>query len=277
MSDIAISLVGYTGFVSVALWLSRTWIRERLTASIRLETEQKLARFKADLEAMNQQVRDISSAGTAANAQVESALLEHRIKAVKKIWESVLSWRSVSVATMMVSVLDQDWLKENASHPGTTTTFETLMKNSDYASFMKEQNDVELVRPFLSEPMWASYQAYYSFLSARLTKAWILALPGLKHAEMLSKFDEVGNERDLVEKSATAEILAIYDKNSYMGTEPYLNFLKERMLIQFRELLSGQRAGQQAAENASQILRAADALHAQSLATSKEVEQSRQN
>lgn len=264
--EVFLSSVGSAALVAAVLWLGRTWIKERLTASIRLETEGELAKLKSDLDRATQRIKDLALAGTSANAQVEGALLEHRIRAVNKLWESVLSWQTVSVATMMVSVLPDDWLKINASHPGTKSTFEQLLKNTDHLNFMKKQNETELVRPFLSEQIWALYAAYHSFLSARLAKASLLAIPGIDHAEALSRF----NERDLVQKSAPSEILAIYDKNPYVGTEPYLRYLREEMLTQFREFLSGQRAGNLAVQDAAKILHAAEDLAAKSSATAHE-------
>lgn len=256
MLELILSSVGSAALVTSALWLGRTWIKERLTASIRLDTERDLAQLKSDLDRASQRIKDVAFAGTSANAQVEGTLLEHRISAVNKVWESVLSWQTVSVATMMVSALPEDWLKENASHPSTKSNFEQLLKNTDHLNFMKKQNETELARPFLSEQIWALYAAYHSFLSVRLTKASLLTISGIDHAEVLSRF----NERELVKKSAPVEIFAAYDKNPYVGTEPYLRYLREEMLMQFREFLSGERASNLAAQDAAKILHAAEDL-----------------
>jgi hypothetical protein len=268
MLEVVLSSLGSAALVAAALWLGRTWIKERLTASIRVETERELARLKSDLDRASQRLKELALAGTSANAQVEGALLEHRITAVNKVWEAVLSWQTVSAATMMVSVLTDDWLKKNASHPRTKSTFEQLLKNADHVNFMERQNETELVRPFLSEQIWALYAAYHSFLSARLAKASLLAIPGMDHAEALSRF----NERDLVQKSAPPAILAIYDNNAYAGAEPYLRYLREEMLSQFREFLSGQRAGNLALQDAAKILHAAEDLAAKSSATAQDAQ-----
>lgn len=268
MLELVLSSFGSAALVAAALWLGRTWIKERLTASIRLDTERDLAKLKSDLDRASQRIKDVALAGTSANAQVESALLEHRISAVNKVWESVLSWQTVSTATMMVSVLSADWLKENASHPGTQSTFEQLLKNADHLNFVKKQNETELVRPFLSEQIWALYAAYHSFLLARLVKASLLSISGIDHAEALSRF----NERELVQKSAPAEIFAAYDKNPYVGTEPYLRYLREEMLMQFREFLSGERAGNLATQDAAKILHAAEDLTAKFSDTSNKMQ-----
>lgn len=263
MLEIIISTFGSVSLIGVAAWLGREWLKERLTASVRLETEQKLTKLKAELEAANQRIRDLASAGSAATAQAQSALLEHRIAAVQKVWESVQAWQQVSVATMMVSALPDDWVKKNASDPGTKSTFEQVLKGIDYPSFMKMQNQTELARPFLSESAWALYFAYHSFLSARLAKAKLLTISGIDHADVLPRF----GERDLVAKSAPAEIVAAYDSNPYAATEPYLRFLRESMLAEFRDFLSGQRAGNQAVRDAAEVLRAAEDLAAKSSAS----------
>lgn len=268
MLEIIVSTFGSASLILVVAWLGRTWLKERLTASVRLETEQKLATLKSELEAANQRIRDLASVGSAVNSQVESSLLEHRIAAVQKVWESVQSWQQVSAATMMVSVLSDDWIKKNASHPGTKSTFEQILKNVDHLGFMKKQNETELVRPFLSEPAWALFSAYHSFLSARLTKAILLTLSGIDHAEVLSQF----SERNLVAKSAPAEIVAAYDESPYAATEPYLRFLREKMLAEFREFLSGHRAGNQAVRDAAEILHAAEDLAAKSSANSPDAQ-----
>lgn len=269
MLEIIVSTLGSTSLIALAVWLSRALIKERLTASIHLETEQQLAKFKSELESTNQRIRDIASFGTAANSQVESVLVEHRIAAVKKVWESVQRWQQVSDVTMMVSTFSNEWIQNNASNPKTKSSFEQLLKGIDHISFLNKQNETELERPFLSESAWATYSAYHSFLSTRLIKASLLMISDINHAEIFSEI----NERDLLAKSAPAEILAIYDKSHYAGTEPYLSFLRERMLVEFRDFLSGQRAGNQAVKDAAQVLHAAEELAAKSQTSSLEVQQ----
>lgn len=267
MLEIIISTLGSASLIGVAAWLSREWLKERLTASIRLETEQTLTKLKAELEAANQRIRDLASAGSAATAQVQLSLLEHQIAAVQKVWESVQNWQQVYVATMTVSALPDDWVKKHASDPGTRSAFEQTLKGIDYSSFMETQNKTELARPFMSESAWALYFAYHSFLSSRLAKAKLLTVSGIEHADLLSRI----SERDLVAKSAPAEIVAAYDISPYAATEPYLRFLRESMLAEFRDFLSGQRAGNQAVRDAAEVLRAAEELAARSSASPPQV------
>jgi hypothetical protein len=254
--DFLLTSVSSAALLAVVAWFSRTWIEKRLTASIHLETEGRLAKLKAELESTNQTIRDLAATAASANQQVETALLEHRIAAVKLVWETVQNWQQVIAVSMFVSVLPEEWIRQHASHGSTKTTVDQLLNGVDPAKFLKAQNQALLARPFLSEPAWALYFAFHSFLSSRLTKAWLLTLSGLDHSEILSRM----NERDLVAKSAPPEILTAYDENASAATEPYLHYLREAMLLEFRKMLSGHSAGKQALEHAAEIVRAAEAL-----------------
>lgn len=256
MSEILSSSVLSAALVAALIWLSRTWIKTRLTASINLETEETVAKLKSALDATNQKVRDLSAVAASANQHVESKLLEHKIDAIKLVWETVQDWQQVTAATLTISILPEDWITLNASHHGTRSTFEQLLKGIDPASFLKKQNKVFLARPFVSEPAWALYFAYHSFLCNRLTKAVLLTMPDLEHPQILRRL----GERQLVVKSAPPDILAAYDKDPCIGAESYLQYLRESMLSEFNDMLSGRRAGAEALKNAAEVLRAAEAL-----------------
>jgi hypothetical protein len=256
MLDIVVSTIGSAGLIAVLAWLCRTWVKERLTSSIRLETDKNLAKFKMEMESESNRIKDFLAAGTAANSKVESTLLEHRINAIKKVWESVLSWQKASSITMMASVLSDDWIKKYSTDPGTKSTFDNILKSIDHDSFMSEQSKTESVRPFLPEATWAIYAAHHAFLSTRLAKAVLLTISSVDHSAI--KWQTL--ERELVKKSAPADVFKIYENNPITGTERYLGYLREKLLSDFREMLSGQLAGQRAVSDAAEILGAAEAL-----------------
>lgn len=69
MLELILSSVGSAALVAAALWLGRTWIKERLTASIRLDTERDLTKLKSNLDRASQRIKDVALAGISANAQ----------------------------------------------------------------------------------------------------------------------------------------------------------------------------------------------------------------
>lgn len=255
--------------VGTVIWLSRTWIKERLTASIHLETEGELTRLRADLDSANQRIRDLSSVASSANQHVESSLLNHRIAATQLIWATIQNWQKVTTATMMISAIPDDWLKRHASDRKTKEMFDDLLGNIDLQAFLENQNKSLLVRPFLPESTWALYFALHSFEINRISKVMLLRISGIDHYEIISRMNAI----NLVTKSAPPEILATYKNDSFAGSEPYLHYLREEILRELRDMLSGHRASTQALQNASEILKAAEAL---SFSTAKAVQTQQQ-
>lgn len=244
------------GLFTAALWLGRTWIVARLTADIRLDNDGKLAELNSQLQRANSTLSDITSAGHTAYSQVQVAILPHKIRAIETVWNSVLAWNEMSVAAMFVAVLPIDWVRKYGSDPSTRKNFEILLKNPEHLAFLKKRNETELARPFISERGWALYAAYNGFYMSRVTKASMFLFPSMDHAEIWERV----NERQLVQASAPADILSLYDANVLEGTNAFLKYLKDEMIAEFRAELSGARDSKTAVSNAAVILGAAETL-----------------
>lgn len=244
------------GLFSGVLWLFRTWITARLTADIRLENDSKLEELRSQLKRANDSLSNLTSAGDKAYSQSQIALLPYKIKAIETAWNSLLKWDEMSAASMFVAVLPIEWVRKYGSHPSTKKNFEILLKAPNHLSFMKEQHDIERVRPFISERGWALFSAYNGFHLSRVFKASMFLLPSVDHAEILERI----HERDLVKASAPPDILARYDANILDGTSELLKYLKDEMIEEFRAELSGARDSESAIANAATILEEAEKL-----------------
>jgi len=264
MNEVIISTSAATAvLVSLAIWLSRIWITERLKADIKLDNDSKLEEVRSELQRTNTQLSGINSAGSQAYSQVQAALLPNKIKAIETMWASVLAWNEMSAASMFVAVLPIDWVRKYGSDPSTKENFEALLKAPNHLEFLKERNNIESVRPFVSEQCWALYSAYNSFYISRISKASLFLIPTFDHAEVYKRL----NERELVVKSASREILERYDADVLGGTNEYLNYLKEEMVKEFHLELSGERDSTRAANNAAEIIKVAESLSSNSSET----------
>lgn len=248
--------------ISIMMWLFRLWITERLKADIKLDNDSKLEDLRHELKRANDSIAEITSVGGQAFSQMQTALLPNKIKAIEVIWDAVLTYDEMSAVSMFVSILQTDWIREHGSAPSTKNNIELLLNPPKHLEFLKNSKRNELVRPFVSERGWALYSAYSSLYISRITKASILIIPGLNHADFFERI----NERDLIAKSAPQHIVELYDANCISGTLEYLQYLKEEMLIEFRMELSGERDSSRATINTVSILKAATKLIADSLA-----------
>ena len=256
MVEILTTSAATVALVSIALWLSRTWITARLTADIRLENDSRLEELKSQLSRANDSLSNLTSAGGLAYSQSQIALLPHKIKAIESVWGSVIAWNEMSAAAMFVAILPIDWVRKYGSDPSTKRNFETLLKNPEHLTFLKKRNETELARPFISERGWALYSAYSGFYMSRVTKASMFLIPSIDHSEIWRRI----NERDLVKASVPSEILTLYDANILDGTTAFLKYLKDEMIEEFKMELSGMRDSESAVSNAAVILEASENL-----------------
>lgn len=256
MTDILISSGVSTIFLATAGWLARTWIAKRLTEELRKETETALLELRAKLDSAQESIRSVTAAAAQAQAQAQAALLPSKIKAVETIWKSFTEWRAAEGVCLMTSVFPIDWIRKYGNDPKTKSNIETMLAPIDYVKFMRERNEAESARPFITEKAWALYFAYHSLYSTRLLKAKLLTISGIDHGEIWEKI----KERALIEASAPPEILAKYDTEPIFGISSYFQYLTQELLIEFRADLSGNHSSTEAAINVSKIIATAEEL-----------------
>lgn len=95
--DFALSAVGWTVLVGIAIWLSQHLIVTRLRASVRHEFNEKLEMlradlrkseesFKADLRAKETQIEVLRSGALLGMTSRQTTLDKRRLEAVEQLW-----------------------------------------------------------------------------------------------------------------------------------------------------------------------------------------------
>ena len=79
-----LALAGVTGAVSagIVIWLLRNWLLTRLTASVKHEYDEKLARLTGELQRISSAQASIQS----AFAQSHLAAQQKRLEAIGDVW-----------------------------------------------------------------------------------------------------------------------------------------------------------------------------------------------
>ena len=87
-----LALAGVTGAISggIVIWLLRNWLLTRLTASIKHEYDEKLARLTGELQRISSAQAGIQS----AFAQSHLAAQQKRLEAISDVWRSFLQTRN---------------------------------------------------------------------------------------------------------------------------------------------------------------------------------------
>jgi len=256
MGDIFVTSATSIALISIAAWLSRAWVVARLTADIRLENDSKLEELRAELQKTSLILSNLTAAGDKAYSQSQVALLPNKIKAIEEVWGSVLAWNEMTAASMFVAILPIEWIRKNGVDPKTKKNFETLLNAPNHLPFMKDRNKTEAYRPFLTERAWALYSAFNGFYISRITKASMLTISTVDHAEIWERIDE----RDLVSTIAPQEVIEKYDSDVLGGSNDFIKYLKDEMIKEFKLELTGERDSKNALSNAAVIQEAAERL-----------------
>jgi hypothetical protein len=177
---LALTILSSAG-ASIALsgaivWLARTWIGERLQASIKHEYDQRLAALnaelrsrgdahlatlKAEIDRQSEKLRITSLSFT----EVQKAAIARKLDAIDVLWAGILSAREAIPPIMnFIDILTVDEYVDAKNHP----TFRSLTGELDQAKVMKiamdAQGTLERVRPYVGEYIWALFATYQAVM-----------------------------------------------------------------------------------------------------------------
>ncbi len=264
MSDFqtfAVTVISSAG-VSVALsgsavWLARTWISERIQASIRHEYDQRLAALnselrvrgdaqlaslKAEIDRQADKLRIASSSFT----EVQKAAIARKLDAVDTLWAGILAAREAIPPIMsFIDILTVDEYTAAKDHP----TFQALTGGLDQNKIMKIATDargtLERVRPYVGEYVWALFATF----QAVMMRTIFLIHLSKQDAEKLNWHKDNG-VRQLIASAFGTEGLAEFDQVR-IGKVGWLRERFERQILEsIEKLITGKEFGEAALRQA---------------------------
>jgi hypothetical protein len=243
--------------VGLALWLFRTWISQRLTASLRVEAEGKLQALKARLDATEAEVASVRRAGIDANLQLSAVVVQERVTAIKDIWDAVSAWKAATMLSMFVSVIRAEDLDRIAGDVGTTKAVKSFLDAAGGLELVERLDGAKRWRPFVTDRAWALFAAYHGFYLGRVARAIVLTTG---NKELARRLWEVNSEAALVAEAAPTDVNQAYQANVVDGTNRFLGFLEQEILVELQRSLRGEHTGADASAQAIRIVQAAQPL-----------------
>ena len=176
LTNFALNVLATAG-VSAALlavlgWLLRTWIGERLRASIKHEYDERLEILKAELKREgDSNLAELKSEvdrqadklriSSASFSEVQKAVIVRKIQAVDVLWLAVLEGRALMPAPIVTSdVLTRSELLEIYSGP-----LGSELRAVEFGIITKFFAKVQDHRPFLGEVIWAQFATFHGMLA----------------------------------------------------------------------------------------------------------------
>jgi hypothetical protein len=255
MRSFLLVVVGSAGvtalLLAAAAWLTREWIMQRLAASLRIETEKKLAEFQVRLDATQAEISFVRTAGLEAMHQSNAALLAERVRATHAIWGAVVAWHRTSALSMLISALKTHEAIANAAHVPARENFRVMLQSIKHLELSESGNSIAGWRPFVSEKAWALYAALNAFYGARIAKATMIQFGKQDFVERLWL---VNSELQIVKNTTPPEISSLFERDEVTGSQKALEHIEGTLLAELKRGLAGEESGPETARQAAKIL-----------------------
>jgi hypothetical protein len=247
-------------FVGILIWLTREWISARLKGSIQHEYDQKLEAYKAQLKAENEvAILDLKTtiereaalhaAARASFSEGQKAAMERKLSAVDRLWGKVLYLRSILPPILtFIDVLTVDEYRGAKDDP----TFQELsgkLSIEEITNMVENVNSqIENVRPYVGEYMWAIFFSY----QAIMLRILVLLHLGRDDAAKIEWHKDPG-VRHLMEAVLKKEELDEFDTRQF-GKISWLRLrLDSKILNASSKIISGEEFGEEALKQAMLI------------------------
>ena len=181
--EVIVSLTSGAAASGLLMWLFKEWLSTRLKASIQHEYERKLETHKAQLKTEQElAILDIKTAlareaafhaaAHASFSEGQKASMERKLGAVDRLWACIPQFRArLPPVLLIIDVMTVDEYRAAKDHP----QFKGGDPVPDRIAALVPTN-IEEVRPYVGEYMWAVFFCYQTILIRVLVLLQLLSL-----------------------------------------------------------------------------------------------------
>jgi len=159
------------------IWLARSWITERLRASIKHEYDQQLATINSELKLrvdtqlasakadVDRQAEKLRIASTSFS-EVQKAAIARKLDSVDTLWSGLLKIREITPPAMsFMDIL----APEEFSSARNNQNFRRMASELDFQKVselsIEARGTLERIRPYIGEYTWALFATYHIIVS----------------------------------------------------------------------------------------------------------------
>ena len=239
------------GLLSLAVYLGRSWVGERIARSIGHGFDVKLEQFKNEISETTEQRIELQSAANAVMLTTHQVTAEWRIKAVDDLWREVLRVRDATAnpLTMLDILLPSE--------------YQRFVTDSDFRNSIPKLGDnmhilnssIEHVRPLVGDNLFNMFFLY----RATLGRIWALLEKGIREGHVKPWFKDKSIRWNL-RQILSAEQMGVFESRTEMHLIWTRSQMEDRILAALREILVGTQAATVGMEQASRIRDAVDSI-----------------
>ena len=245
--------------LTVALWLGRNLILNRLAKSVEHEFDAKLEtlraqlrdseeRLKADLRARETEIAVLRSGAMTAMTSRQVALDQRRLLAVDQLWSAVMELAPGKTLLAVMVVLNFEVAaKRSEREPRLRQAFDFV--GSAFAVKDLDLSGAAKARPFLSPMAWATYSALLAMILHAAMRLEVLK-SGLAAKDLVNDEAIAG-----VIKAALPHAADFIDEHGAASHYFLVEQLETKLLQELRAMLAGTEADKASIEQAAEILK----------------------
>lgn len=254
-----------TSLLSAIVWFFRKWITARLTSSIQHEFDSKLVLLRAELreseEKFKAQIREkegeiaaLRNGALSALTSRHAALDKRRLEAFDELWGAFVTLGPALGLAVNMEFFEVELVAERAeSEPKIQQLFKELGSEFDIKAL--DRSAANKARPHVSPMTWAVYSTIYAVAMNGYIQ-WMVLKGGLGRSVLPNA--------DAISKLIVSILPEYEERLKNHGPSVYQNILQsleERLLEELQKMMTGGENDKANLEQASEIIKAAAAIH----------------
>jgi hypothetical protein len=268
LHDLTIAIVGgavVPACLLVAAWLGRHLIITRLARSVGHEFDQKLAQLQSNLTQDRARESAVTGAAMGAITAAQVSAGSARIDAATRLWKNVLELRGSNTAITMLDTFTADELAQLPSawperlRDVIVANPEVFRSLEQHVEFLGRFEDIEEVRPLISDGAWAYYFGYRAYTLRIL----YLVRRYKDDGKFVSPLQDAGLQQIAASILTPAELE--HCRKMQVGRLLFaLRIVEKRILDELRNGIAGKQASEDSLKHAQQIMAAVTTAEQQS-------------
>ena len=213
------------------LYLTKTWLGERIKKSIEHEYLVALERLRAD----NAQYQSVQAVAMTSFSASRHAAIERRLDCIERLWSAIMRLKAITpTAVTIADSLVASEYEEFCKNPKLVEVLQYVSLH-EMTEEMKSLSDVEVCRLYIGETLYLLFFIYRA-ITGRLV---FLFEQGRKNGELLPWYRDSG-VRQLLTSVVTQEELRAFD-NLRVGQLVWVQSLLESKILQHaNRIVSGE-------------------------------------
>lgn len=271
MTDSILTLVSsitVSGLLTAALiFLSRSWISQRLKSAIEHEYAEKLATYQAQLtathevalekiKASNAQQQAVQAAAINAVTRTHEAAQEKRLHAIEVIWKTAVEIRQkCPPSILLLDIFVPDEYETALKNPTFASSVDRLTLENVTSTLTLNSVEVENARLYASEYLYALFFAYRAIIG----RIAFRLMEGKKRGKIEDWSLDSGVQQLLKQIFSSDEALEFkalkLERASWV-----LRLIEQKMLAHTIKIISGEASGEFGLEQARKMTAAASKI-----------------